>query len=207
MSILFGSLGGTLSQTLVFQQRCATKVRLDRETKRKFQFFFLFLFLQERRVQLEPEVLASVWASDDRRPGYLLATARHDVAFKWSRGGGDHTACVVVWGRRTSPVEAARKSCVADRPIRAPHYCPSRTTHKTNWNFFSFLKGRFLRAVRRAPTVPVLCVRNRLSATLFKQNTPRTAPKRDPGGVRRAFQTLFPTCQCLSINTQENSHG
>lgn len=25
-----------------------------------------------KRLQFEPEVLASVWASDDRRPGYLL---------------------------------------------------------------------------------------------------------------------------------------
>lgn len=35
--------------------------------------------LLTERLQFEPEVLASVWASDDRRPGYLLKSPALDI--------------------------------------------------------------------------------------------------------------------------------
>jgi hypothetical protein len=48
--------------------------------------------LLTERLQFEPEVLASVWASDDRRPGYLLKSPALDsisaIVAGWMGGGG-----------------------------------------------------------------------------------------------------------------------
>jgi hypothetical protein len=47
--------------------------------------------LLTERLQFEPEVLASVWASDDRRPGYLLKSPALDsisaIVAGWMGGG------------------------------------------------------------------------------------------------------------------------
>ena len=84
-------------------------------------------------------------------------------------------------------------------------------THKKQFHIFL---GPFLRAARRTPTVPVLCVRTDCPSILFKQKKPthtfRKIKYPREIGVRRAIQTYvlhLSVRRCLTAaDKQKNSH-
>ena len=128
------------------------------------------------------------------------------IAFKWSRGGVDH--------RSVGKEDESRWVCAEKLHCGpADQIAALLSTCIIQINAIYFL-GPFLRAARRTPTVPVLCVRTDCPSILFKQKKPthtfRKIKYPREIGVRRAIQTYvlhLSVRRCLTAaDKQKNSH-